>query len=177
MSHYIKGDYEPKHDKLNKLASALRVSEAWLSGFDVPMTESNENPYLRPVKLKRFPILGNIACGQPIYSDEEHSSYISADADIEADFCLIAKGDSMIGARINDGDVVFIKKQSIVDNGEIAVVVIENETTLKRWYYYPDKQKLVLNPENSAYEPLVYINEELNSITCLGKAVCFMSNL
>ena len=83
----------------------------------------------------------------------------------------------MIGARINDGDVVFIKKQSIVDNGEIAVVVIENETTLKRWYYYPDKQKLILNPENSAYEPLVYINEELNSITCLGKAVCFMSKL
>lgn len=177
ISNYLSGKYSARPETIAKMAKILDVSEAWLSGFDVPMTESNENPYLRPVKLKRFPILGNIACGQPIYSDEEHSSYISADADIEADFCLIAKGDSMIGARINDGDVVFIKKQSIVDNGEIAVVVIENETTLKRWYYYPDKQKLILNPENSAYEPLVYINEELNSITCLGKAVCFMSKL
>jgi repressor LexA len=72
---------------------------------------------------------------------------------------------------------VFIKQQPIVENGEIAAVVIGDEATLKTWYYYPDKQKLVLTPANQAYEPLVYTGEELNTITCLGRAVCFMSNL
>ncbi|MGM9681036.1 MAG: LexA family protein, partial [Eubacteriales bacterium] len=106
-----------------------------------------------------------------------HESYIDASSDIDADFCLTAKGDSMIGARIHDGDVVFIKQMPIVDNGQIAAVIIDDEATLKRWYYYPDKQKLMLIAENSAYEPLVYMGEELNSITCLGRAICFMSNL
>lgn len=159
---------------LTKIAKASRVSIEYILGTG---TESNENPYLRAVKTKRFKMLGEIACGQPIFASEEHDSYVDASAEIEADYCLTAKGDSMIGARINDGDVVFIKEQCIVDNGEIAAVVIDGEATLKRWYYYPEKHKLVLTPENSAYEPLVYINDELNTITCLGKAVCFMSKL
>ena len=94
-----------------------------------------------------------------------------------ADFCLKAKGDSMINARIFDGDIVFIKQMPMVENGEIAAVIIDNEATLKRVYYYPEKHKLILNPENPAYEPLVYINEELDTIRILGKAVCFMSSL
>lgn len=81
----------------------------------------------------------------------------------------------MIGARIYDGDIVFIKKQDMVNNGEIAAVIIDNEATLKRVYYYPEKNKIVLNPENPAFEPLVYINEELNEIRILGKAVAFQS--
>jgi repressor LexA len=81
----------------------------------------------------------------------------------------------MIGARIYNGDIVFIKEMPIVENGDIAAVIIEEEATLKRVYYYPDKGKLVLNPENPAYEPLVYIGDELNYIRILGKAVYFMS--
>ena len=83
----------------------------------------------------------------------------------------------MTGARINDGDVVFIKEQPTVENGEIAAVIIDNEATLKRWYFYPEKHKLLLTPANDKYEPFVYVGEELNEIRCLGKAVCFMSNL
>ena len=83
----------------------------------------------------------------------------------------------MIGARIHDGDIVFIRKQPIVENGEIAAVVIDNEATLKRWYFYPEEKKLILNPENAVFPPLVYIGEELDNIICLGKAVCFISNL
>lgn len=132
---------------------------------------------IRPITQKRFPMLGEIACGKPIYANEDHESYVDASSDIDADFCLTAKGDSMIGARIHDGDVVFIKQMPIVANGQIAAVIIDDEATLKRWYYYPDKQKLMLIAENSAYEPLVYMGEELNSITCLGRAICFMSNL
>lgn len=122
-------------------------------------------------------MLGEIACGKPIFANEEHETYIDASADIKADFCLTAKGDSMIGARIHSGDVVFIKEQSIVDNGQIAAVIIDNDVTLKRWYFYPDKKKLILQAENPNYEPFVYIGEELNNIRCLGRAVSFMSNL
>lgn len=132
---------------------------------------------LRPITKKRFPMLGEIACGKPLYANEDHESYVDASADIDADFCLTAKGDSMIGARIHAGDVVFIKSMPIVDNGAIAAVIIDDEATLKRWYYYPEQQKLMLTAENPAYAPLMYVGEELNSITCLGKAVCFMSNL
>lgn len=164
---------------IQEIARALRVNPNWLIGKDVskyPMDYSSLSE-LRPITLKKFPLLGEIACGKPIFANESHEAYIDACTDIKADFCLVAKGDSMVGARIHDGDVVFIKEQPLVDNGQIAAVIINNEVTLKRWYFYAEKQKLVLNPENTAYEPLVYIGEELNDIRCIGRAICFMSNL
>jgi len=186
LSQYVADKVSPGQDKLTILSLALGVSEVWLMGYNVEMSRENNNKKLiydktpsniYPIDLKRFPLLGEIACGEPIFAEEDHESYIMASADIKADFCLIAKGDSMVGARINDGDVVFIRQQPMVDNGEIAAVIIDGEATLKRWYYYPEKQKLLLAPANEKYEPFIYIGEELNEIRCLGKAVCFMSNL
>ena len=81
----------------------------------------------------------------------------------------------MTGARIYDGDVVFIRSQSSVDNGEIAAVIINDEATLKRVYYYPTEGKLVLSPENPRYAPLVYVGRELDSVKIIGKAVAFQS--
>lgn len=161
--------------KIASIASALGVSPAYLLFGDI--FTDKDNSELRPVNLKKFPMLGEIACGKPIFANEEHETYIDASADIKADFCLTAKGDSMVGARIHNGDVVFIKEQSIVDNGQIAAVIIDNDVTLKRWYFYPDKKKLILQAENPSYEPFVFIGEELNNIRCLGRAVSFMSNL
>ena len=132
-------------------------------------------PGIFPLKTKKLPIMGDIACGKPIFAEESYDGYIDIDEGINADFCLRAKGDSMIGARIMDGDIVMVKKQDMVQNGEIAVVLIDDEATLKRAYFYPDKNKLILNPENPKYEPLVFIGEELNSIHILGKAVAFQS--
>lgn len=182
ISTYIKGGYEPKTSYIYKIAEALDVSEGWLLGYeDSPKRAEKDIPLgfdnIFPVSLRRFPLLGEIACGEPIYADEDHESYIMASSDIGADFCLVAKGDSMTGARIFDGDVVFIKKQPIVENGEIAAVIIDNEATLKRWFYYPEKQKLLLSPANDKYEPFIYVGDELKDIRCLGKAVCFMSKL
>lgn len=172
ISKIEKGERDINHAVLIKFAEVLNVSPMWLLfGEEAPNSE------LRPVKLKKFRMLGEISCGEPIFSEEDYDSYIDASANIEADYCLTAKGESMIGARINDGDVVFIKQQPIVNNGEIAAVAIGDEYTLKYWYYYPEKQKLVLTPANPAYEPLVYTGSELDGIYCLGKAVCFMSNL
>lgn len=139
------------------------------------LTDCYDNIF--PVKLKRFPMLGEIACGEPIFACEDRENFIMADMDIRADFCLRAKGDSMVGARINDGDIVFIRQMPIVDNGEIAAVIINDEATLKRVYYYPEKAKLILSPENPKYEPFVYIGEELDHVRILGQAVYFMSAL
>ena len=167
-----------------KFAQVLGVTPSYLMGWEEETSEPDALEVLmekydniKPVKLKRFPLLGEIACGEPIFADEDRESYVMADMDINADFCLTAKGDSMINARINDGDIVFIKEMPMVDNGDIAAVIIDDEATLKKVYYYPDKGKLVLYPENPNYEPFIYVGEELNTIRILGKAVYFMSTL
>ena len=173
---------------LEPLAEVLKTTPAYLMGWEDPdtaaqqtATKPNEDSIyeqfdnIRPVHLKRFPLLGEIACGEPIFADEDKESYVMADMDIRADFCLRAKGDSMVGARINDGDIVFIRKMPIVDNGEIAAVIIEDEATLKRVYYDREGGILQLIAENPKYKPLVYQGEELNQVRILGKAVYFMS--
>lgn len=161
---------------LEPLAKALKTTPAYFMGWE---DEGNENvfetyPQLKPVpQMRRIPLLGAVACGEPIYREEE--DWIFLPNEIKADFCLECVGDSMINARIYDGDYVFIRAVPEVENGEIAAVSIDNEVTLKRVYYYKDKNKLVLSPENPKYEPFVYTNEELNDIRILGKAVYFLS--
>lgn len=169
-----------RRDKILKVSEALGVSPAYLMGWEENTDEkiiSLNNVF--PVKLKRFPMLGEIACGKPKYTNEDRESYVMAGTDIKADFCLTAKGDSMINARIFDGDIVFIRKQDIVENGEIAAVVVNNdsEATLKRLYYYKEKGLLILRAENPAYEDLIYQGEELNQIHILGKAIAFQSDV
>lgn len=179
VSMYERGERSPDHDTLRKYAKIFHVDYNYLYGLSDLDNENNSLVKLgiRPIKTKKFPMLGEIACGEPIFTNEEHETYIDISADIDADFCLTARGDSMINARIQDGDIVFIKKQPIVNNGEIAAVIIGDEATLKVWHYYPEEHKLVLNPENRRYAPLVYTDEELDTITCLGKAVYFMSKI
>ena len=162
-------------EKVVSLAKALDTTPAYLMGWESDIYQNYEN--ITPITAKRLPILGEIACGEPIYASEEHESYVSLGSNIDADFCLLAHGDSMTGARIFDGDMVFIKLQDSVNNGEIAAVIINDEATLKRVYFYPEEGKLILTPENPRYAPLVYVKDELNSIKILGKAVAFQSEV
>ena len=166
------------NDKIIAIATALGTTPSALLGWnDERSFDLSGIKGASPVTIKKLPILGDISCGRPIYADEIHESYASADSSLDADFCLRASGDSMTGARIFDGDIVFIRSQNSVDNGEIAAVIINDEATLKRVYYYPDEGKLILSAENPKYAPLVYINEELDSIKILGKAVAFQSTV
>ena len=151
-------------ERIVAIANALSSTPGELMGWD---TES----------VKRLPVLGRIACGRPIFAVEDTEGYVCTDAQSDADFCLRASGDSMTGARIYDGDIVFIRAQESVDNGEIAAVIIGQEATLKRVYYKHDEEKLVLMPENPRYSPLVYVGEELRDIKIIGKAVAFMSRV
>ncbi len=161
--------YAPRLDTVQAIEQALELSDQ-KSIFD---TYSN----VRPVGRRRVPMLGEIACGEPIYANEERESYVEVGTDLDVDFCLTARGDSMIGARIKNGDIIFCRAQDMVNNGEIAAAIIGDEVTLKRVYYYPEKQKLVLQAENPKYEPFVYIGDELNQIRILGKAVAFQSDI
>lgn len=163
LTSWKNGSYVPKYDKLKKLADYLGVDISEITGDG----ECGS----------KVPIIGQIACGSPVLAEENVEGYAPVCYGVKADFCLIAKGDSMINARITDGDLVFIKRQSMVENGEIAAVLIEDSATLKRIYYYPEKNKLVLNPENPKYEPLVFIGQELSQIQILGKAVGFSTRL
>lgn len=167
---------------LEPLAKALGVTPAYLMGWEIELraVDPFDELYakydnIKPIKMKRFPMMGEIACGEPVFADEDKEHYIMADMDINADFCLTAKGDSMINARIYEGDIVFIKEMPMVENGEIAAVIIEDEATLKRVYYYKEDNLLQLVAENPKYKPLVYQNEDLDRIRILGKAVYFMS--
>ena len=171
MSQYVNGVYVPKADAICAIANALGVSESFLLGNTDDIVEITG----RSTKFKLLPMIGEISCGYPIFANQEDGESIVTDVDTDADFCLVANGDSMKDARICHGDTVFIKKTDMVNNGEIAAVIINDEATLKRVYYYPDAQKLMLIPENANYQPLVFEGKELDKIHIIGKAVAFKS--
>ncbi len=173
-----KGEVDLARSKIIAFANALGTTPGNLLGWDEDDNiVSLTNVY--PIELKRFPLLGDIACGEPIFAEEDRESYIMAGADIKADFCLRARGDSMVNARIHDGDIIFIRRQDIVENGEIAAVVVnsDSEATLKRFYYYREKALMILKPENSNYPDQIYTGEELDEVHVLGKAVAFQSDV
>ena len=120
-----------KRSTIQKMATYFNVSPLLFLGYD-DIDPKLDNLY--EVSTQTLPMLGSIACGEPIYCEEDRESYVLKGTEIKADFCLRAKGDSMINARINDGDIVFVRKQDIVNNGEIAVVIIDDSATLKRFY-------------------------------------------
>jgi len=167
---------------LEPLAKALLTTPAYLMGWEDDeqaqdtISESIENIIPLP-KTKKIPLLGTIACGEPILAEENIEEYVKLDRNVDADFALRCKGNSMIHARINDGDIVYIHKQPDVENGEIAAVLIENEATLKRVYKYPEKHMLVLKAANPMIEDFIYTDNELNDIRIIGKAVAFFSTI
>ena len=122
---------------------------------------------------RKIPLLGTIACGEPITAVENVDQYIDVAENIHCTFALRCKGDSMIDARIMDGDVVYIREQPQVENGEIAAVLIDDEATLKRVYLSDGVVQLVAC--NAKYSPLVYTGAQLETLRILGKAVAFTS--
>lgn len=181
ISQWETGRTSPDIEIANKLSIVFNESIEYLLGLEngdrasaaVDFSAVARN--ILPLKTKKVPLLGSIACGEPIFANAEHGEFVLTSDNIDADFCLRAKGDSMSGARILDGDIVFIRKQETVENGQIAAVMIGDEATLKRVYYHPENNKLVLAPENPAYEPLMYVGAELEEVRILGRAVAFQS--
>lgn len=160
-------------DAIQSIAKAVNVSDAYIMGWsDEPIIPQADNIIPLP-KTKMVPLVGTIACGEPILANENVEEMVPMPEHINADFALRCKGDSMINARILDNDIVYIRQQETVENGEIAAVLIDNEATLKRFYRYGDT--VVLRAENPNYKEFEYKKEQLNEIKVLGKAVHFLS--
>ena len=179
LSQYVNGKVEPGQEKLSILGMALNVSEAWLMGYDVSRVRDDATPKASNIlpmpEMRKIPLLGTIACGAPVLAEEHIEGQVDIPVNIHADFALTCKGDSMINARIFDGDIVYIRQQDTVENGEIAAVLIETEATLKRVRLFDDH--ISLEPENPMYKPIVFWNEEMNEVRILGKAVAFTSTV
>jgi len=166
------GKVDLAQSKISAFAAALHVTPAQLMGLD----DSSHIANILPLPESRsYPLLGNIACGEPILAEENIREYIQFPDALNADFCLRCRGDSMINARILDGDIVLIRKQRSVENGEIAAVRIGDEATLKRVYYTPGSDRITLRPCNPLYPDMEYEGERLSEIEIIGKAVSFIS--
>ena len=163
---------------IQTLASYYNVNPAWLVGADTSKktfdTTSIENIIPMP-KIRKIPLLGTIACGEPILAVENIEDNIDIPEHINADFALRCKGDSMINARIYDGDIVYIRQHPDVNNGDIAAVLIDDEATLKR--VYKNANQVILQAENPAYTPMVFTEADGVNVRILGKAVGFTSKI
>ena len=172
ISAYTTGVRVPKRPVINALAEALGVNPLWLMGYDVGKYTnivSSVPPGFQPLpKRDRIPRVGQIACGEPILAEENIDGYDEIPSDWYADFTLLCKGDSM-EPKIKDGDVVAIHCQPMVENGEIAAVLIDGEATLKRVFLFDDH--LELRGDNPAFATIIRIGEAMNDIAIEGKAV------
>lgn len=162
------------YDKIEGIAKALNVTPGYLMGWE-QLPDIPGFPNIFPIETKKIPLLGKIAAGQPVMAEECFDSYVQCGTDIHADFCLRVQGDSMINARIYDGDIVFIHKQPEVENGEIAAVAIDDEVTLKR--VYMSDNFVELRAENPKYKPMVFNQSNCLNFRILGKAIAFQGDI
>ena len=166
---YEKGKREPDFETLELFADFFNVDMNYLLGKTDANTDISSIKNIVTIHKKKIPVIGTIAAGRPIYADEHIETYVPCDEDIDAQFGLIIRGDSMIGAEIYDGDIVFIKEQPVVENGQIAAVRIDDEATLKRFYKTPDGCMLV--SENPKYPPMFFNADNCTEVHIIGLAV------
>ncbi|MBC8588048.1 transcriptional repressor LexA [Paratissierella segnis] len=167
ISEWESGNYTPKVGVISDIARVFGVSLSELmnedlTGIKVP---------IKPITNSNFiPLIGTIAAGLPILAEENIEDYFNLDSRIHADFALRIKGDSMIDAGIYQDDIVFIRKQDCLENGEIGAILIENEATLKK--FYKDNGTVILQAENDNYKPMIFTN---GNISILGKLVAVLN--
>ena len=161
-----KGINDLPQSKVEELAAALETTPAYLLGLDTPCPPPGFEPL---PAMTQVPLIGSIACGTPITAEQNIEKMVDVPENIRCDFSLTCHGDSMVDAGIHDKDVVYIRIQPEVENGEIAAVRIDGEATLKRVYYNPGT--LTLMPANPAYAPMIYTGSQLEEVHIEGKAV------
>ena len=170
---YETGSREPDFETCEAIADIFNVDMDYLLGRSnverkAPLTPTIPPGFLPLPETERLPLVGQIACGTPILAEENIQDYVDVPKAAHATFVLLCKGDSM-APRIQDGDLVYVRKQPMVENGELAAVRVEEEATLKRVYISPSQ--IILQAENPAYPPFVYSGPDLNTITIEGKIV------
>ena len=172
ISKIENGKADIPQSKIAAFADALQTTPAYLMGWEEQPEPKKPTipPGFEPMpKVKKIPLIGAIACGEPITAEQNIEKMVDVPENIRCDFSLTCHGDSMVDAGIHDKDVVYIRIQPEVENGEIAAVRIDGEATLKRVYYNPGT--LTLMPANPAYAPMIYTGPQLEEVHIEGKAV------
>jgi repressor LexA len=173
VSSWCSGHKAPRVDKVDAMAELFGVErtdfyqepESRRPAVEIP-------PGFEPLPpMRKVPLVGTIACGQPITAEENIEGYVDVPERFHCDFSLRCHGDSMIDVGIADGDIVYIRCQREVENGQIAAVRIGDEATLKRVYW--DGSTLTLIPENRSFPPMVFSGQELEQVCIEGRAVGF----
>lgn len=172
---YESGKREPDFEISEAIADIFNVDMDYLTGrSDIERKHPITPPTLIPPgfqpmpAMTKVPLVGHIACGVPITAEENIESMVSVPSEWHATFTLLCKGASM-EPRIHDGDLVAIRKQPEVENGEIAAVRVGEEATLKHVYLHEDY--IELRPENPAFASIIRRRDEMNDVHIEGKAV------
>lgn len=161
----------PRMGAVEKMATYFGVPKSAILD-DVYPSPASVPPGFEPLpKMVKRPLVGSIACGEPITAEENIEDYVDVPETVQCDFCLRCKGDSMIDAGIHNGDVVYIHITPQVENGQIAAVRIDGEATLKRVFWDESSQTLTLLAENRNFAPLVYTGPILETVHVEGRAV------
>ncbi len=175
VSAWERGEREPRMGYVQKMAELFNVEiESLMDGSIDDVSEQRSPTNIFQIKRRMIPVLGNIAAGVPIWADEEHDEFVDDNGTTTADFALRVKGDSM-APLIEDGDFVYVKRQSEVRNGQIAVVLDGDSATLK--YFYSTDNGVTLSSHNPEYQPIVYRGIEASELHIEGLAVAFKRSL
>lgn len=162
---------------LKKATPRLSIIQQLSDYFHVPKSYFLEEDYLpKGAKLKMVPMLGYAAAGRPLEDLNQDVFYVNIENKYDVDFCITISGDSMTGAGIYDGDIVFIKKQETAFNGQIACVEIDNEKVCIKRFYKSDNA-ITLVSENPKYAPMIFTPDNCESVRILGVAVIKQSEI
>lgn len=173
VSTWELGKSFPTEDKLERLAAYFGVKKS-----DIREDESDIRvlaiPGIEHPRWRHVPLLGDIACGEPLLAEENIEDWMPVEVDVNCDFVLRCKGTSM-APKLMNGDMVMIRQQPDVEDGQIAAVLIGDETALKHVYHMPHAQGIQLVAENqNVFAPRFYMGEEASNVRILGKVVAYM---
>lgn len=166
ISRWENGKSEPINTYLSAYAKEFNLDMNDL--LDIDLSEIEGIKIIK--KFVNVPLLGEIACGEPIFCQRNYDGYFQIDEDLDKpDFCLTARGESMIDVGIHDGDLIFMKQTPTVENGKIAAVIIDEDVTLKR--FYKKDHEIILQPENKAYSPIILRENDGQNIKIIGEMI------
>lgn len=161
----------PRIDKIQEMADFFGIYKSDLTENKTTLSDLSQIPGVKLIKrFVNVPVLGEIACGEPIFCQQNYEGFFQIDEDLaRPDFCVTAKGDSMLDVGIQNGDLIFLKETPMVENGKIAAVLIEDTVTLKR--FYKNETEVILQPENKTYSPIIIREGDGQNIRILGEMV------
>lgn len=187
LSQYVSGKVEPGQKKLTILGMALKVSEAWLMGFDVPMERKSDAMEAAKTisntaqealdynkKSQKINVLGRVAAGIPIEAVEDiiDTEEITAELSKTGEFFGLQIHGNSMEPRICEGDVVIVRQQNDAESGDVVIAMVNgDDATCKRLRKYRDGIELISN--NPSYEPMFFSNEEIENkpVKIIGKVV------